>query len=133
MVQHAGHRNFEKLMRNGAPALRTPQHTEGRDGRRHLQRRRLHSFDDRSFETNDEVTLGILDEKTAKKLDAIFREIHRGQRRSTWRSGIEERVAQAQGPRRLLHQRAAMSWYLSTPRFGRSSSPKQAPSLGDRH
>jgi cardiolipin synthase A/B len=30
------------------------------------------NFDDRSFETNDEVTLGILDEKTAQRLDAIF-------------------------------------------------------------
>lgn len=30
------------------------------------------NFDDRSFETNDEVTLGILDEKTTRRLDAIF-------------------------------------------------------------
>jgi cardiolipin synthase len=30
------------------------------------------NFDDRSFETNDEVTLGILDRKTAQRLDAIF-------------------------------------------------------------
>jgi cardiolipin synthase A/B len=30
------------------------------------------NFDDRSFETNDEVTLGILDAKTALKLDEIF-------------------------------------------------------------
>jgi cardiolipin synthase len=30
------------------------------------------NFDDRSFETNDEVSLGILDVKTAEKLDRIF-------------------------------------------------------------
>lgn len=75
MVQHAGHRNFEKLMRNGVRLFEYPhtllhQKVMTVDG--------LYSavgstnFDDRSFETNDEVTLGILDEKTAKKLDAIF-------------------------------------------------------------
>jgi cardiolipin synthase len=30
------------------------------------------NFDDRSFETNDEVTVGILDAETVTKLDAIF-------------------------------------------------------------
>jgi cardiolipin synthase len=30
------------------------------------------NFDDRSFETNDEVTIGILDESIAQRLDAIF-------------------------------------------------------------
>jgi cardiolipin synthase len=30
------------------------------------------NFDDRSFETNDEVTLGILDQKIAQRLDAVF-------------------------------------------------------------
>ena len=30
------------------------------------------NFDDRSFETNDELTLGILDAATAGQLDAIF-------------------------------------------------------------
>jgi cardiolipin synthase len=37
-------------------------------------RRRLSSanFDDRSFETNDELTLAFLDAATARKLDGIF-------------------------------------------------------------
>ena len=30
------------------------------------------NFDDRSFETNDEVTLGIRDAATAQRLDAVF-------------------------------------------------------------
>jgi cardiolipin synthase len=75
MVQHAGHRNFEKLMRNGVRLFEYPhtllhQKVMTIDG--------IYSavgstnFDDRSFETNDEVTLGILDAKTAQRLDAIF-------------------------------------------------------------
>jgi cardiolipin synthase len=75
MVQHAGHRNFEKLMRNGVRLFEYPhtllhQKVMTIDG--------IYStvgstnFDDRSFETNDEVTLGILDAKTAQRLDAVF-------------------------------------------------------------
>jgi cardiolipin synthase len=30
------------------------------------------NFDDRSFETNDEITLGIRDAATAQRLDAVF-------------------------------------------------------------
>jgi cardiolipin synthase len=30
------------------------------------------NLDDRSFETNDEITLGILDPVTAQRLDAVF-------------------------------------------------------------
>jgi cardiolipin synthase A/B len=75
MVQHAGHRNFEKLMRNGVRLFEYP-HTL-----LHQKVMTIDSiysavgstnFDDRSFETNDEVTLGILDAKTAQRLDAIF-------------------------------------------------------------
>jgi cardiolipin synthase len=75
MVQHAGHRNFEKLMLNGVRLFEYPhtllhQKVMTIDG--------VYStigstnFDDRSFETNDEVTLGIMDEKTAQRLDGIF-------------------------------------------------------------
>jgi len=51
------------------------------------------NFDDRSFETNDEVTLGILDAKTARRLDAIFEryvprareiDVEEWSRRSLW-------------------------------------------------
>jgi len=30
------------------------------------------NFDDRSFDTNDEITLGILDAKLAQQIDGIF-------------------------------------------------------------
>jgi cardiolipin synthase A/B len=75
MVQHAGHRNFEKMMRSGV-RLFEYEHT--------LLHQKVmtidgvysvvgsSNFDDRSFETNDEVTLGILDPGTAEKLDRIF-------------------------------------------------------------
>lgn len=33
------------------------------------------NFDDRSFDTNDELTLGILDAETAQRLDALFEEL----------------------------------------------------------
>jgi len=75
MVQHAGHRNFEKLLRCGVRLFEYP-HT--------LLHQKVmtidgvwsaigsSNFDDRSFETNDEITLGVLDEATAQRLDAIF-------------------------------------------------------------
>lgn len=75
MVQHAGHRNFEKLLRCGV-RLFEYSHT--------LLHQKVmtidgiwsavgsSNFDDRSFETNDELTLGILDANLAMQLDAIF-------------------------------------------------------------
>jgi cardiolipin synthase len=75
MVQHAGHRNFEKLLRCGVRLFEYP-HT--------LLHQKVMTvdgvwcaigstnFDDRSFEINDEITLGIRDRATAKQLDEIF-------------------------------------------------------------
>jgi cardiolipin synthase len=75
VVQHAGHRNFEKLLRCGVRLFEYP-HT--------LLHQKImtidgvwsaigsSNFDDRSFETNDEITLGISDAATAQRLDAIF-------------------------------------------------------------
>jgi cardiolipin synthase len=75
MVQHAGHRNFEKLLRCGVRLFEYP-HT--------LLHQKVmtidgvwsavgsSNFDDRSFETNDEITLGILDPATAQRLDRVF-------------------------------------------------------------
>src|SRR5690348_16748583 len=96
MVQHAGHRNFEKLLRCGVRLFEYP-HTL-------LHQKVLTvdglycavgstNFDDRSFETNDEVTVGILDPKTAEKLDRIFEkyvaraeeiDVEKWVRRSIW-------------------------------------------------
>ena len=75
MVQHAGHRNFEKLLKCGVRLYEYP-HT--------LLHQKImtvdgvwcalgsSNFDDRSFETNDEISLSIADETLAVRLDAIF-------------------------------------------------------------
>jgi cardiolipin synthase A/B len=75
MVQHAGHRNFEKLLRCGVRLFEYP-HT--------LLHQKVmtidgvwsavgsSNFDGRSFETNDEITLGIRDAATAQRLDGVF-------------------------------------------------------------
>jgi len=75
MVQHAGHRNFEKMLRCGVRLFEYP-HT--------LLHQKVMTvdgiwcavgstnFDDRSFEINDEITLCFKDEATASRLDAIF-------------------------------------------------------------
>jgi cardiolipin synthase A/B len=64
MVQHAGHRNFEKLLRNGVRLFEYPhtlvhQKTMTVDGV--WCAIGSSNFDDRSFETNDEITLGFKD------------------------------------------------------------------------
>ena len=75
MVQHAGHRNFEKLLRHGVRLFEYPSSL--------LHQKVMTidgvwctvgsaNFDDRSFEINDEITLGFKDAATAKQLDAIF-------------------------------------------------------------
>ena len=75
MVQHAGHRNFEMLLKLGVRLFEYP-HT--------LLHQKVMTiddvwsavgstnFDDRSFDTNDEITLGICDAAIAKRLDAVF-------------------------------------------------------------
>ena len=75
MVQHAGHRNFEKLLRCGVRLFEYP-HT--------LLHQKVmtvdgvwsaigsSNFDDRSFETNDELTLSSRDEALGRRFDAIF-------------------------------------------------------------
>jgi cardiolipin synthase len=75
MVQHAGHRNFERMMRSGVRLFEYPhtllhQKVMTVDGIYSIVG--SSNFDDRSFETNDEVTLGILDPVTALELDGIF-------------------------------------------------------------
>lgn len=75
MVQHAGHRNFEKLLRYGVRLFEYPdtllhQKVMTVDGV--WSAVGSSNFDDRSFETNDEITLGIQDPATAQRLDAVF-------------------------------------------------------------
>ncbi|HSH91455.1 MAG TPA: phospholipase D-like domain-containing protein, partial [Ramlibacter sp.] len=75
MVQHAGHRNFEKLLECGVRLFEYP-HTL-------LHQKAMtidgiwcaigsSNFDDRSFETNDEITLAIKDEALTRQVDAVF-------------------------------------------------------------
>jgi cardiolipin synthase len=75
IVQHAAHRNFEQLLALGVRILE-------------YQKTLLHqkvmsidgvwcaigssNFDDRSFEINDEITLGMMDAPLARELAAIF-------------------------------------------------------------
>ena len=75
IVQHAAHRNFYKMLARGVRIFE-------------YQRCLLHqkvmavdgvwcaigssNFDDRSFETNDEITLGIRDAALAQQLEEIF-------------------------------------------------------------
>ena len=75
MVQHAGHRNFEKLLRCGVRLFEYPstllhQKVMTIDGL--WCAIGSTNFDDRSFETNDEITLGFRDAATARRLEEIF-------------------------------------------------------------
>ena len=75
MVQYAGHRNFEQLLELGVRLFEYP-HTL-------LHQKAMTvdgmwcaigstNFDHRSFDTNDEMTLGICDEKLAAEIDKVF-------------------------------------------------------------
>jgi cardiolipin synthase len=75
MVQHAGHRNFEKLLRCGVRLFEYPHtllHQKAMTIDGVWSAIGSSNFDDRSFETNDEITLGILDASLATQLDAVF-------------------------------------------------------------
>jgi cardiolipin synthase len=75
MVQHAGHRHFETMLKMGVRLFEYP-HT--------LLHQKIMTvdgcwsavgstnFDDRSFDTNDEITLGICDRGITAQFDAIF-------------------------------------------------------------
>jgi cardiolipin synthase A/B len=96
MVQHAGHRNFEKLLKCGVRLFEYPhtllhQKIMTVDG--NWSAIGSSNFDDRSFETNDEITLAILDTPLTERLDAIFEkyvkraeeiELERWQNRGAW-------------------------------------------------
>jgi cardiolipin synthase len=75
IVQYAGHRNFERLMKAGVRLFEYPhtllhQKVMTVDGA--WSAIGSSNFDDRSFETNDEVTLAICSEELAGQLDAVF-------------------------------------------------------------
>ncbi|HKY02622.1 MAG TPA: phospholipase D-like domain-containing protein [Burkholderiales bacterium] len=75
MVQHAAHRNFEKLLKCGVRIYEYPK------GLLHQKVMTIDgiwsavgssNFDDRSFETNDEITIGFKDKALAQQLESIF-------------------------------------------------------------
>jgi cardiolipin synthase A/B len=77
LVQHAAHRNFQQLLEAGVRIFEY--------GRTLLHQKVMtvdgvwcavgsSNFDDRSFETNDEITLGFLDHRLAGHLEDVFRE-----------------------------------------------------------
>ena len=75
MVQHAAHRNFEKLLKCGVRIFenqKTLLHQKVRTVDGTWCAIGSTNFDDRAFEINDEVTLGFLDTALAKEIEAIF-------------------------------------------------------------
>ena len=75
LVQHAAHRNFQRLLDGGVRLFEY--------GRTLLHQKMMtidgvwcavgsSNFDDRSLETNDEITLGFLDRALARRLEEIF-------------------------------------------------------------
>ena len=75
MVQHAAHRNFEKLMKCGVRLFEysnTLLHQKVMTVDGIWSAVGSSNFDDRSFEINDEITLAFKDEALAEQLDQIF-------------------------------------------------------------
>jgi cardiolipin synthase A/B len=75
LVQHAGHYHFERLLKHGVRLYEYPHtllHQKVMTVDNCWSAVGSTNFDDRSFDTNDEITVGILDKDVAAKLDAIF-------------------------------------------------------------
>jgi cardiolipin synthase len=75
IVQHAAHRNFEKLLECGVRLFEYPktllhQKIMVVDGV--WSALGSTNFDDRAFEINDEITLGFVDPALARKLELVF-------------------------------------------------------------
>jgi cardiolipin synthase A/B len=75
MVQHAAHRNFQRLLDGGVRIYeynRTLLHQKVMTVDGVWCAVGSSNFDDRSFETNDEITLGFRDARLAARLEEIF-------------------------------------------------------------
>jgi cardiolipin synthase A/B len=75
IVQHAAHRNFQQLLDAGVRIFeydRTLLHQKVMTVDGVWCAVGSSNFDDRSFETNDEITLGFLDRALARELEEIF-------------------------------------------------------------
>ena len=106
MVQHAAHRNFQRLLDSGVRIFeyhRTLLHQKVMTVDGVWCAVGSSNFDDRSFETNDEITLGFLDESLARRLEQIF---------EADRRHCVELNAQAWRRRGLLHRLQDQAYYL---------------------
>jgi cardiolipin synthase len=106
MVQHAAHRNFQRLLDSGVRIFeynRTLLHQKVMTVDGVWCAVGSSNFDDRSFETNDEITLGFLDESLARRLEQIF---------EADRRHCVELDAQAWRRRGLLHRLQDEAYYL---------------------
>jgi cardiolipin synthase len=75
IVQHAAHRNFEALLASGVRIFefsKTLLHQKVMTADGAWCAIGSSNFDDRSFETNDEITLGFQDAALARQLEQIF-------------------------------------------------------------
>ncbi|KWT87784.1 MULTISPECIES: phospholipase D-like domain-containing protein [unclassified Variovorax] len=75
MVQHAAHRNFHLLLAGGVRIFEYSKcllHQKAMTVDTAWCAIGSSNFDDRSFETNDEITLGLRDDALAAQLEAIF-------------------------------------------------------------
>jgi cardiolipin synthase A/B len=76
LVQHAAHRNFQRLLESGVRIFeyeKTLLHQKVMTVDGVWCAVGSSNFDDRSFETNDEITLGFHDVGLAKRLEGIFK------------------------------------------------------------
>jgi cardiolipin synthase A/B len=106
MVQHAAHRNFQRLLDSGVRIFeynRTLLHQKVMTVDGVWCAVGSSNFDDRSFETNDEITVGFLDESLARRLEEIF---------DADRRHCVELDAQAWRRRGLLHRLQDEAYYL---------------------
>ena len=106
MVQHAAHRNFQRLLDSGVRIFeynRTLLHQKVMTVDGVWCAVGSSNFDDRSFETNDEITAGFLDESLAQRLEQIF---------EADRRHCVELDAQAWRRRGLLHRLQDEAYYL---------------------
>ncbi len=74
-VQHAAHRNFGRMLAAGVRLFeyqKTLLHQKVMTVDGQWSAIGSSNFDDRSFETNDEITIGFLDAPLARELEAIF-------------------------------------------------------------
>ena len=106
MVQHAAHHNFHKLLAGGVRLFeyhKTLLHQKVMTADGVWCAVGSSNFDDRSFETNDEITLGFLDAGLARQLEEIFERD---------RADCIELDAATWAKRGLGHRIVDNAWYL---------------------